>query len=51
MCDDEFAALVVDNDSGMCKTGLAGDDARRHHTIGKEIVLQYILISRFFFCN
>ena len=28
MCDDEFAALVVDNDSGMCKTGLAGDDAQ-----------------------
>merc|ERR1712223_489639 len=29
MCDDEIAALVVDNDSGMCKAGFAGDDAPR----------------------
>ncbi|KAG7165412.1 Actin-like 14 [Homarus americanus] len=28
MCDDEVAALVVDNGSGMCKAGFAGDDAR-----------------------
>merc|ERR1711942_65991 len=31
MCDDdeESAALVVDNGSGMCKAGFAGDDAPR----------------------
>jgi len=27
MCDDDVAALVVDNGSGMCKAGIAGDDA------------------------
>jgi hypothetical protein len=26
---DEVAALVVDNGSGMCKAGFAGDDAPR----------------------
>jgi len=29
MCDDQVAALVVDNGSGMCKAGFAGDDAPR----------------------
>ena len=30
MCDDEeVAALVCDNGSGMCKAGFAGDDAPR----------------------
>ena len=29
MGDEEVAALVVDNGSGMCKAGLAGDDAPR----------------------
>ena len=29
MCDAEVAALVVDNGSGMCKAGFAGDDAPR----------------------
>eukprot|EP01079_Euglenida_sp_SAG-EU17-18_P009241 gene9241-1660_t len=29
MCDDEAQALVVDNGSGMCKAGFAGDDAPR----------------------
>uniref|UniRef100_A0A0M3I7F7 Actin n=1 Tax=Ascaris lumbricoides TaxID=6252 RepID=A0A0M3I7F7_ASCLU len=29
MCDEEVAALVVDNGSGMCKAGFAGDDAPR----------------------
>ena len=29
MCDDEVAALVVDNGSGMCKAGFAGDDSPR----------------------
>ena len=29
MTDDETAALVVDNGSGMCKAGFAGDDAPR----------------------
>ncbi|XP_078691638.1 actin, cytoskeletal-like isoform X2 [Branchiostoma floridae x Branchiostoma belcheri] len=28
-CDDETPALVVDNGSGMCKAGFAGDDAPR----------------------
>ena len=27
--EDEAAALVVDNGSGMCKAGFAGDDAPR----------------------
>ena len=27
--DDDVAALVVDNGSGMCKAGFAGDDAPR----------------------
>ncbi len=27
--DDDLAALVVDNGSGMCKAGFAGDDAPR----------------------
>jgi len=27
--DDELAALVIDNGSGMCKAGFAGDDAPR----------------------
>uniref|UniRef100_A0A8C0IZE3 Actin n=1 Tax=Chelonoidis abingdonii TaxID=106734 RepID=A0A8C0IZE3_CHEAB len=29
MADEEIAALVVDNGSGMCKAGFAGDDAPR----------------------
>jgi len=29
MAEDEVAALVVDNGSGMCKAGFAGDDAPR----------------------
>merc|ERR1712117_284930 len=29
MCDEDTAALVVDNCSGMCKAGFAGDDAPR----------------------
>lgn len=27
--DDDISALVVDNGSGMCKAGFAGDDAPR----------------------
>lgn len=27
--EDEVASLVVDNGSGMCKAGFAGDDAPR----------------------
>ena len=30
MCDEDVAALVVDNGSGMCKAGFAGDDAPRN---------------------
>eukprot|EP01006_Ploeotia_vitrea_P043158 TRINITY_DN66696_c1_g4_i1.p1 TRINITY_DN66696_c1_g4~~TRINITY_DN66696_c1_g4_i1.p1 ORF type:complete len:377 (-),score=62.64 TRINITY_DN66696_c1_g4_i1:64-1194(-) len=29
MCDEDQQALVVDNGSGMCKAGFAGDDAPR----------------------
>ena len=29
MADDDIAALVIDNGSGMCKAGFAGDDAPR----------------------
>lgn len=29
MCDEDVSALVVDNGSGMCKAGFAGDDAPR----------------------
>ena len=29
MADEEIQALVVDNGSGMCKAGFAGDDAPR----------------------
>ena len=29
MADEESAALVIDNGSGMCKAGFAGDDAPR----------------------
>jgi len=29
MCDEEECALVVDNGSGLCKAGFAGDDAPR----------------------
>ena len=27
--DEEIAAVVIDNGSGMCKAGFAGDDAPR----------------------
>jgi hypothetical protein len=38
MSDEEVAALVVDNGSGMCKAGFAGDDAPRavFPSIGKS---------------
>ncbi|KAF5302109.1 hypothetical protein FQR65_LT08660 [Abscondita terminalis] len=29
MCDEECTALVIDNGSGMCKAGFAGEDAPR----------------------
>ena len=29
MCDEDVAPLVIDNGSGMCKAGFAGDDAPR----------------------
>jgi len=29
MCDEDVAAIVIDNGSGMCKAGFAGDDAPR----------------------
>lgn len=33
LADDEVAALVVDNGSGMCKAGFAGDDATKASSI------------------
>ena len=52
MCDEDTAALVVDNGSGMCKAGFAGDDAPRAvfpSIVGRprhqvNIVLRYVLI-------
>ena len=29
MADEDVQALVIDNGSGMCKAGFAGDDAPR----------------------
>lgn len=29
MADDSIASVVIDNGSGMCKAGIAGDDAPR----------------------
>ena len=29
MCDDAITALIIDNGSGMCKAGFAGEDAPR----------------------
>lgn len=29
MCDNDVVAIVVDNGSGMCKAGFAGDNAPR----------------------
>ena len=29
MAEDQSAAVVIDNGSGMCKAGIAGDDAPR----------------------
>ncbi len=50
MCDEEVAALVVDNGSGMCKAGFAGDDAPR--AVFPSIVgrprHQVCLINQFF---
>ena len=50
MADDEIAALVIDNGSGMCKAGFAGEDAPRdvfpsivgrpHHQVGLRSVLR-----------
>jgi len=41
MCDEDAAALVVDNGSGMCKAGFAGDDAPRY---GKNYHIWIILL-------
>lgn len=57
MCDDDVAALVVDNGSGMCKAGFAGDDAPRavfpsivgrpRHQVGIEFITGYAKRSLF----
>lgn len=58
MCDDDVAALVVDNGSGMCKAGFAGDDAPRavfpsivgrpRHQVGQNIGFSFREASRRF---
>lgn len=58
MCDDDVAALVVDNGSGMCKAGFAGDDAPRavfpsivgrpRHQVGQNISFLF-RANEFFF--
>lgn len=39
MCDDDAGALVIDNGSGMCKAGFAGDDAPRY----LELLYSYVV--------
>jgi len=58
MCDEDVAPLVIDNGSGMCKAGFAGDDAPRavfpsivgrpRHQ-GKQMKITFILIFNFLF--
>ncbi len=43
MSDEEVAALVVDNGSGMCKAGFAGDDAPR--AVFPSIVGQSLIVA------
>ncbi len=51
MCDEDVAALVVDNGSGMCKAGFAGDDAPRAvfpSIVGRprhQVIFQLIILS------
>ena len=50
MSDEEVCALVVDNGSGMCKAGFAGDDAPRAvfpSIVGRPRHQVIILISIF----
>ena len=58
MCDDDVAALVIDNGSGMCKAGFAGDDAPRavfpsivgrpRHQVGKCFYLLGFMYSQIY---
>jgi len=60
MCDDEIAALVIDNGSGMCKAGFAGDDAPRavfpsivgrpRHQVCIQILLMHFVQSKLAVC-
>ena len=52
MADDDVAALVVDNGSGMCKAGFAGDDAPRAvfpSIVGRPRHQVSFLLSLFYF--
>merc|ERR1712223_1199986 len=54
MCDEDVAALVCDNGSGMCKAGFAGDDAPNLKNIfisnkNYLIKLQFLVIIFIFF--
>ena len=62
MCDDDVAALVVDNGSGMCKAGFAGDDAPRavfpsivgrpRHQVNKRLFTYWLFfVILIIFCN
>jgi actin-related protein len=60
MCDDDVSALVVDNGSGMCKAGFAGDDAPRAvfaSVVGRpryqarKKPKSHVILIRCFFCQ
>ena len=44
-CDDDLAALTIDNGSGMCKAGFAGDDDPKPPSPPSLVVLvtRYVL--------
>ena len=54
MGDEDVAALVIDNGSGMCKAGFAGDDAPRAvfpSIVGRprhQVIMSFIIFYCFF---
>jgi actin beta/gamma 1 len=46
MCDDDVAAIVIDNGSGIIKAGFGGDDAPR--AVFTTIVGQPFVCSLYF---
>ena len=59
MCDEDVAALVIDNGSDMCKAGFAGDDVPRavfpsivgrpRHQVNFDLLIFYLFLSSFLF--